>query len=190
MSPQHPFDAVLASLQQQNLSIPVFLDSVLHDGHHRNTGLCMLKSDDVTHILGSMHTYHAKETFSWAFDLVATKLRKELSLLSQCQHGLHFNVKHAESSYLDGLFMQEAAAKMKVNAPQLWNLMHECLDAQRVKEPKEEVEAKERGTQSRGNPDEEASEALMDMDVDDEQGENDNDDINMASDMTSESLDL
>ena len=66
---------------------------------------------------------------SWAISVVKKTFQNDVLELTQEQHGLQFNAKHATSVYLEGSFMQEAAAKMEKYAPNLWDLVYSLLDS-------------------------------------------------------------
>jgi hypothetical protein len=66
---------------------------------------------------------------SWAAGVAKKVLCAEVVELTQPQHRLQFNASNATSKYLEGSFIQEAAAKMQKYAPGLWDLVHSLLNA-------------------------------------------------------------
>ena len=105
---QH-LENVQTCLQQNGLTIPTYIQGVLtvpssdptfHEAllFHAE-GIC---SDLSRHSMSD-------SVFTWAFEIVKTKLCQEVIALTQQKSGLHFNTSKTTSEYLEGSFMQTAA---------------------------------------------------------------------------------
>jgi hypothetical protein len=83
---------------------------------------------------------------SWAISMAKKTFQNDVFELTQKQHGLQFNTKHAILAFVEGSFMQEAAAKMEKYAPNLWDLVYLLLDSHQSRRqamPESDVEVEE-----------------------------------------------
>ena len=122
-------DNVQICLQQNGFTIPTYIRGVLttpsSDITFRETLLF-----DAEGICSDLSRHSTSDSvFSWAFEIVKTKLCQEVVALTQQKSGLHFNASKTTSEYLEGSFIQIAAQKIKETVPYLWTLVNGLLDA-------------------------------------------------------------
>ena len=120
---------VRTCLQQNGLTIPTYIQGVLtvpsSDPTFREALLFHVEG-----ICSDLSRHSTSDSvFTWAFEIVKTKLWQEVIALTQQKSGLHFNASKTTSEYLEGLFMQMAARKIKETVPYLWTLVNALLDA-------------------------------------------------------------
>jgi hypothetical protein len=115
------FDSVLHSMRQKSVSLGA-LFKIFHD-NSSTLASDQLRKDK------SLYGTFAKDALPWAFEAVTTELCREVHQLSQRSHGLHFNNAKATANFLEGSFMEKAAEKMRLEAPLLWKMVNNLLDA-------------------------------------------------------------
>src|SRR5277367_3187856 len=115
----HPsdFNTVLQLMRQKNLSLGA-LFKIFHDSTSDK-----LRTDK------SLYGTFTKDALPWAFKAIKTELCQEVCQLSQRSHGFHFNNAKATANFLEGSFMGKAAEEMCLEAPFLWKMVNDLLDA-------------------------------------------------------------
>ncbi|KAF9525695.1 hypothetical protein CPB83DRAFT_796037, partial [Crepidotus variabilis] len=120
-------DDILNHLESKNLTIPTFIKRVLQRENGCPTRQLII--DTAPELCQTLYAAAPSNIFSWAFDLVTEVVCGEVVKLTGAHEGLHFNMSKATSRYLEGSFMQEAAAKMEEKGPWLWRLVGSLLDS-------------------------------------------------------------
>jgi len=174
-------DNVQICLLQNGLTIPTYIRGVLtvpgSDITFREALLF-----DAEGICSDLSRHSTSDSvFSWAFEIVKTKLCQEVVAVTQKKSGLHFNAAKTTSEYLEGSFIQTAAQKIKETTPYLWTLVNALLDAnpacRRAMPPSESQIMEELAAQTEGDLDEiggagEASSSEEDEEDEEDRGTN------------------
>lgn len=177
-------------LQQNQLTISSYIHHVLRAKGMDDVRLSL--SEQAIDICQDLYAFLPAQpaVLSWAISVAKNIFQKDVQELTQEQHALRFNAKHASSAYLEGSFMHEAATKMEKCAPNLWDLVISLLDAdpstgkrRAMPESDQDIEmGKEDAVQSEREMDlgEFGGDDLDKMDVDDSDSHNKTDDKAIA----------
>jgi hypothetical protein len=130
---QKQLDNVSLSFRDNGLTVGSYIHHLTHSSEHTVTCQEAQKSliDHAVSICSNLANYlpTRPSVISWTIKTAKQLFRKDVSELTQEQHGLHFHASKASSSYLEGSFMEESEEKMKKSAPLLWDLVYSLLDS-------------------------------------------------------------
>ena len=162
-------------LLENGLTIPMYIRGALLVPSSDST----LRENLLSHagdICSDLSRHDTSESvFLWAFEIVNSKLCREVVSLTHQKMGLHFNASKTTSEYLEGSFMQTAAQKIKENAPYLWTLVNALLDANPARRrashagPSETQTMEQLAAQTEGDLGEIGGEGELESEVEDEE---------------------
>ncbi|KAK7055893.1 hypothetical protein R3P38DRAFT_2682417 [Favolaschia claudopus] len=123
--------AVLAKLEDQRLSIPSFVVSILRHpsfiGHSAVEDLIYHSNDVFNAFLD--HPRTSESTLAWANGKIKLKYAQHVRDLADKENGWHFSASNTSAKQLLDFRIEDMAAKMRRLAPDLWDLVGILLSA-------------------------------------------------------------
>jgi hypothetical protein len=135
------FDDMIATLQAvintfdplvSNLTVSEFVLGILKEPslHSHPCTLSLVNNASNIIIALSQHLHSATSAFTWANETVKKRYIDSIKELTR-NEDWHFNASHASAKDLEEFRIEDMALKMKVLAPDLWNILGLLLSGDR-----------------------------------------------------------
>ncbi|KAJ6467052.1 hypothetical protein C8R47DRAFT_990556 [Mycena vitilis] len=126
-------DAALVTLNNQRLTIPGFVVSILRHSSFSQHPAVLDLLDHSTDVLDAFlgHPQTFQSTLAWANGIVKARYTQDIRDLADKDSGWHFSAANTSAKQLETFRIEDMAAKMKTMAPELWDLFGLLLTANR-----------------------------------------------------------
>jgi hypothetical protein len=110
------------TLHASDLTIAEFVLALLEDSNLETHPCTQTLVKYSPNIIAALSRHSASSVFTWANDIVKKKYAESIKELTHNEEW-HFNASHASAQDLDDFRIEEMALKMKMLAPDLWNIL-------------------------------------------------------------------